>query len=269
MECSMQDVHNCLGMSNLAFLGLPLNSTTTRAENTDTTSIRIRHARQMWCDFEDNVNSEAGRVPRSLDLFMGPDFECMRRAAEWYENDTVSFTHSIRQVLVTLESPWVLATVAKEFPRLVGAWIEQRLRVEENMARATLHDLSLDTGAIVHEQNSELSTSPTAMPMSSGATHTLLGPSGLAPEHDLGSSPLSMLLEAAHYANTPTLGMPPILPLMEANTRTRSPESPEATDEEWLKWVDLDVCKVKYIVPPKSIYGGGLPADSMSQDGAM
>ncbi|KAK5633460.1 hypothetical protein RRF57_009174 [Xylaria bambusicola] len=72
----------------------------------------------------------------------------MWRAAELYEN---SFTHSIRQVLVTLESPWALAMVAKEFSRLVNAWIEQRPRVEENIARATLHDLSLDTGAIEHE----------------------------------------------------------------------------------------------------------------------
>ncbi|KAJ3563697.1 hypothetical protein NPX13_g8110 [Xylaria arbuscula] len=275
IECSIQDVHTSLGMSNLAFLGLPLNSTTAGAENTDTTSISMRQARQIWSTFEYDVNSEAGRVPRSLDLFMGPDFEHMRRAAKMYENDTTNFTHSIRQVLVALESPWMLATVAKEFSRLVHAWVEQRLRVEENMARATLHDLSPDAGAIEHEQYSELSASPTVMAMSSSATRTSLGPSGLMPEHDLGSSPLSMLLEAAHHATTPAFEMPQsTLPFADTSTQVQSPDGAEVRDEailpeEWEKWVDFGVCSVRHIVPPSSSYGGGLQAGLMPHGGAI
>ncbi|KAI0977466.1 hypothetical protein F4678DRAFT_468624 [Xylaria arbuscula] len=274
-QVSIHDVHTSLGMRNLAFLGLPLHNTTTGAENTDTTSISMTQARQIWCTFEYDVNSEAGRVPRSLDLFMGPDFEHMRRAAEMYENDTTSFTHSIRQVLEALESPWMLAIVAKEFSRLVHTWVEQRPRVDENTTRATLQDLSPDTGAIEDEQNSELSASPTAMTMSSSATRTSLGPSGLTPEHDLGSSPLSMLLEAAHHASTPTFGMPQsTLPFADASTRVQSPDGAEVGDEavgpeEWEEWVDFGICSVRHIVPPRSSYGGGLQAGLMPQGGAI
>ncbi|KAI1181837.1 hypothetical protein F5B17DRAFT_444725 [Nemania serpens] len=268
-QVSMQDVHTSLGMSNLAFLGLPLNSARTGAENTDTTSISMRQARQMWCTFEYNVNSEAGQVPRSLDLFMGSDFEYMQQAAELYKNDITSFTHSIRQVLGTLESPWMLANVAKEFSRLVHAWVEQRLRVEGNRTGATLHDLCPDTGAIEHEQISRLSASPTALPMSSSATRTSLGPSGLTPEHDLGSSPLGMLPEAAHHANTPTLRMPqsPTLASVGASARGQSPAGSEATDESWLGWIDMDVYRIGHIVSSGSICGGGLQADPMPQNG--
>ncbi|KAI0798409.1 hypothetical protein GGR55DRAFT_672313 [Xylaria sp. FL0064] len=274
-QVSIQDVHTSLGMRNLAFLGLPLNSTTTWAENTDTTNISMRQARQIWCTFEYDVNSEAGRVPRSLDLFMGPDFEHMRRAAEMYGNDTTNFTHSIRQVLKALKSPWMLAIVAKKFSRLVHTWVEQRPRVGENTTLATLHDLSPDTGAIEHEQNYELSASPTAMTMSSSATRTSLGPSGLTPEHDLGSSPLSMLLEAAQHATTPTFGMPQsTLPFADASTRVQSPDGAEVGDEavlpeEWEEWVDFGVCSVRHIVPPRSSYGGGLQAGLMPQGGAI
>ncbi|KAK5633461.1 hypothetical protein RRF57_009175 [Xylaria bambusicola] len=72
------------------------------------------------------------------------------------------------------------------------------------------------------------------MSMSSSTRGTSLSLSQLTPEHDLGLSLLSMLLKAAHQANTPTLGMPQLLtlPLMEASTRVQSPDFPEATDNQ-------------------------------------
>ncbi|KAI1318091.1 hypothetical protein F5Y16DRAFT_406442 [Xylariaceae sp. FL0255] len=250
-QVSIKEVLTALKMNNLAFLAFPRDSATAGVETTYTTSLSMGQAKQMWSAFEHNVNSEAGRLPRSLGLLTGSDFDSIRQSLDLDGEHAADVTQSLRRCFTASASPQMLAIVDKEFSRLVNAWAEETARIEDC---ATLDNIR---GASMHQQDSGFSTVSAVVSPTGNLTPPFASLSVMSPQRNTESSPLNMLLEAAHQANPTTARMPQLAPNLFSDTELYD-TGLDTTDGQSFQCINPDVLRIANVVAPTAVYGGGL-----------